>query len=134
MVNVFPTLLSYGLFAPFILRLTIAVVFFMLGWALITTKRISTSAYFEAERYPLAQAIPWLFGISTILTGLFFLFGFFTQVASLISMYLLLNLMFIERREERILDYPQGFYVLMMIIATSLLFSGAGAWGVDLSI
>jgi len=114
--------------------MTIASVFFILGWSLIATKRISISAYFEAQRYPLAKTLPWLFGISAILTGLFFLFGFFTQVASLIAMYILLNLMFIERREERIFEYPQGFYVLMMLIATSLLFSGAGAWGADLSI
>jgi len=134
MINVFPTLLSYGLFAPFLLRITIAIVFLVLGWSFVTTKRISLAAYFEANDYPLGSVLPWLLGSITLLTGIFFLFGFFTQVAVLISMYVLLNLMSIERREEKVLPYPQVFYLLMMIIATSLLFSGAGAFGIDLGL
>ena len=59
------------------------------------------------------------------------MFGFMTQIAALLSVYIIMNLMLIENRSEKIFYISQHFYVVMMIIAISLLFSGAGIFAVD---
>lgn len=132
MLNTFPELLNYSLLAPTLLRLILAFVLITVGIDTITKKRSLFASYFISREFPLANLLPWKFGISEIILGLFFFFGFFTQVASLIAIYILLSLFFIENRAEKILPHNSTFYLIMIVIAISLLFSGAGAFAVDL--
>lgn len=133
MLNTFPELLNYSLLSPTLLR-------WVLAFVLITTaveilkpsKRALFAAYFSSKDYPLANFLPWKFGIAQIILGVFFFFGMFTQIAALISVYTLFALFFIENRAERILPHTSAFYLLMIVIALSLLFTGAGAFAVDL--
>lgn len=131
MEPVFPTLLSYGFIAPLLIRASLAFFFIAIGLAMIRTKYIGLCAYFEANKYPLATTLPWLLSATAILTGTFFVFGFFTQVASLTATYLLLNLMIIEHREEHLFNYSQLSYLLLMVLAAALIFLGPGAIALD---
>lgn len=132
MLNVFPHLLTFGFIAPLLLRVTLGVTLFMIGRSMITMKYISVAAYFETQEYPLATWLPRLIGYAACVTGVFCVLGFFTQLAALVAIYILLNMMFIEHRDERIFDYSQVFYLIMIVIASSLVFSGAGLWAVDM--
>lgn len=132
MLNTFPELLNYSILAPTLLRLVLAFVLITIGIDTITKKKILFLAYFESKAYPLAKLLPWKFGIAEIILGLFFLFGFFTQIASLIAIYILFCLFYIENRAEKILPHNSTFYLIMIVIAISLLFLGAGAFAVDL--
>lgn len=132
MLNTFPELLNYSLLAPALLRLVLAFVLITIGIDTITKKRILFAAYFDSKQYPLANFLPWKFGIAEIILGLFFFFGFFTQIASLIAIYILFCLFYIENRAEKILPHTSTFYLIMIVIAISLLFTGAGAFAVDL--
>jgi uncharacterized membrane protein YphA (DoxX/SURF4 family) len=109
MVNVFPTLISFAAVAPLLLRVTLGVTLIVFGLQMVRQKRIGLTAYFEANSYPLATA-------------------------ALTTFYVLLNMMYIERRDERLFAFTQPAYFFLLIIATSILFSGAGLWSFDLTI
>ncbi len=133
MLNTFPELLNYAILGPTLLRLVLAFVLISVGIEMLRpTKRALFAVYFSTKEYPLANFLPWKFGIAEIILGVFFLFGFFTQVASLIAIYILFALFYIENRADRILPNTSAFYLVMIVIALSLLFTGAGAFAVDL--
>lgn len=134
MVNVFPTLISFAAVAPLLLRVTLGITLIVFGLQMVRSKRISMAAYFEANGYPVATVLPWLLGTISLLSGLFLIFGFFTQIAALTTFYILLNMMYIERRDERLFAFTQPAYLLLLVIAASLLFSGAGLWSFDLAV
>ncbi len=133
MLNTFPELLNYSILSATILRLVLAFVLISTGIEIIKpTKRALFMAYFESKQYPLASFLPWKFAIAQIMLGVFFFFGFFTQVVALIAIYILFCLFYIENRAEKILPHTSAFYLAMIAIALSLLLTGAGAFAVDL--
>jgi uncharacterized membrane protein YphA (DoxX/SURF4 family) len=132
MLNTFPELLNYAMLGPTILRLVLAFTLISIGLDTIRNKRALFMAYFASKEYPLANILPWKFAIVEVILGVFFLFGFFTQISALIAIYVLFSLFYIENREEKILPHTSFFYVVMIVIALSLLFTGAGAFAVDL--
>lgn len=132
MLNTFPELLNFGLLAPTIIRLILAIILLVLGYETIFKKRLSFCLYFKAKEYPLAAFLPWKLGIAEIITGIFLFFGFFTQIASIVSMYLFFTLLYIENRDEKILPHTSTFYLVMIFVSATLLFSGAGIFAVDL--
>ena len=109
-----------------------AIVLIVIGYETVVRKRLSFSSYFEAKEYPLARLIPWKLGVAEVLAGLFLLFGFFTQVAAIVGIFLFFTLLHIENRDERILPNTSTFYLIMVVLSISLLFSGAGAFAIDL--
>lgn len=133
MLNTFPELLNYSLLSPTLLRLVLAFVLITIGVDMIRpAKRALFVAYFSSKEYPLANFLPWKFGIAQIVLGTFFVLGAFTQISALISLYILFSLFYIENRAEKILPHTSTFYLVMIVIAISLLFTGAGAFAVDL--
>lgn len=132
MLNTFPELLNYAMLGPTLLRLVLAFTLITIGIDTIRNKRALFVAYFAGKEYPMANILPWKFAIVEIILGVFFLFGFFTQITALISVYVLFSLFYIENRAERILPHTSFFYVVMIVIALSLLLTGAGAFAVDL--
>lgn len=133
MLNTFPELLNYTILAPTIIRFLLSFVLITIGVSIIKpTTRALFAAYFSSKEYPLAAFLPWKFAIVQILLGLFFFFGFFTQISSLIAMYVFFSLFYIENRAEKILPHTSDFYLVMIIISLTLLFTGAGAFAVDL--
>jgi uncharacterized membrane protein YphA (DoxX/SURF4 family) len=133
MLNTFPELLNYSLLSPALLRWLLAFVLISVGIEILKpTTRALFVAYFSSRDFPLANFLPWKLGVAQIVLGIFFIFGIFTQVSALVAIYVLFSLFYIENRVERILPHTSMFYLTMIIIATSLLFSGAGAFAVDL--
>jgi uncharacterized membrane protein YphA (DoxX/SURF4 family) len=132
MLNTFPELLNYAILGPTLLRLVLAFTLITIGIDTIQNKRPLFAAYFSSKEYPLASFLPWKFAIAEIILGLFFIFGFFTQIAALIAIYVLFSLFYIENRAEKILPHTSTFYLVMIAVALSLLFTGAGAFAVDL--
>jgi uncharacterized membrane protein YphA (DoxX/SURF4 family) len=133
MLNTFPELLNYSILAPTLLRFVLAFILITTGIEIIRpTKRALFAAYFSTKEFPLADFIPWKLGIAQIALGVFFFFGMFTQISALIAIYIFFSLFYIENRAERILPHTSAFYLVMIVISLSLLFTGAGAFAVDL--
>lgn len=131
MFNVFPQLLTFGLIAPFLLRIFLVTWLVYVSFLLIKGRAVGFLAYFESREYPLARVVPLLLAIIAGVTGLFLLFGVYTQLAAIITIFILATMLFIEHRSEQIMSFSTWFYVLAIIVCISLLFSGAGFFAVD---
>jgi len=83
-------------------------------------------------KYPIANFVPWPLGVLELITGGFLIIGFLTQIMSIVAAFLFLNLMLIDAKAEKIFHQGTTFYIAMILISLSLLFSGAGSFAVDL--
>jgi uncharacterized membrane protein YphA (DoxX/SURF4 family) len=121
MLSVFPDLLTFGIIAPFLLRVTLGIILISIGHKVFFKEKKSFTGYYTANKYPFAGSLPIIFGSLSILVGLFLIIGFLTQVAALLSIYILVSL-----------SFQTSFYALAVAVSVSLLFLGAGIWAVDL--
>jgi uncharacterized membrane protein YphA (DoxX/SURF4 family) len=127
MLNIFPNLLTYSLFAPLLLRLA-------LGVFLILTSHKALSE----------QKIPWVNGnkiqnisrgatIVLVVSGIFILIGLFTQVVALLVFIInSATLTYKWRIKKSISNNEIALYSFIIIIALSLMVSGAGFYAIDL--
>ena len=123
MLNTFPQLLTYGFFAPTILRLTVAIVLFYLAYQ--QWRRRVEIAHVRAFVFPtLSIAFNLLIGI-----GLFL--GYHTQIASLLAIAGFVIGLWLNRRHPHIVILPNSTVIILMVVSISLLLTGAGALAMD---
>jgi uncharacterized membrane protein YphA (DoxX/SURF4 family) len=132
MLNPFPELLAYSLFAPFILRLAAGFIFINLGHLKLASERSRWVLSFEGLRLK-----PALFFVKTVALlefggGILLVLGFYTQIAALILAIITFGELYIEYKEETLLKRNLAFYLLLFVISFSLLLSGAGKPAIDL--
>lgn len=132
MLNVFPDLLTYGLFAPFILRVALGLLFINLGYLELTKEQNRWVRVFEVIRFRPAMFWVKAVGIIEIVGGLLLVLGLFTQATALLFAIISLAECYIEKRAPVVLNRNIIFYAFLFVISLSLLFSGAGFWAFDL--
>lgn len=133
MLNPFPSLLTYGLLAPFILRVTLGFILINLGYLKLTKEKGRWEIIFKMLGVSRSRELgTTIIGLIEIIGGLMLIVGFYTQIAALVFVILNGLEMFIEYREETLMKRDLVFYVLIFMIALSLLFSGAGFLAFDL--
>ncbi len=115
MLSLFPSLLPYGLLAPFLLRIVLAIV-------------VLHFAYVHIQK---RQRISVIFGSIQTVAGLLLLIGLFTQVAALILVIMFGLLMVKQITNKAFLSDGVNYYLLLFIIALSLVLSGPGAFAFD---
>ncbi len=115
MLSLFPSLLSYGLVAPFLLRIVLAIVVLHFAYVHIQKK----------------SRIPVIFGTIQAISGFLLLIGLFTQVAALILVIIFGLLMVKQIINKAFLSDGVNYYLLLFIIALSLIVSGPGAFAFD---
>lgn len=133
MLNPFPSLLTYGLLAPFLLRITIGFILANLGYLKLTKEKESLSLLFGIaglRKYKEFGTIA--VGVIEIVGGLMLIAGFYTQIAALIFVVLVGMEMYIEHADAGLLKRNLVFYVLLFVIALSLMVTGAGFLAFDL--
>ncbi|MFA6338582.1 MAG: DoxX family protein [Candidatus Paceibacterota bacterium] len=132
MLNPFPTLLYLERFAPMILRIVLGLVFLLLAYQKITKERSKHSEFFESLKLYPGGFFVWIFAILEIVSGLFMLAGFLTQIAAVVFITISV-LTIIAKLIKR--DSTQSeilVYILLLTISISLLFFGAGIYAVDI--
>lgn len=132
MLSIFPELFPYSLVGVTLIRLVLGGVLFYIGLMTTGVKKVSYKVEMQTHNYPFANIIPIVFGIVEIITGLFLIAGFLTQLMVLIAIYIFVNLIFIEKHVGRVFDYPNIFYISMIFVSLALLFLGPGLFAVDL--
>jgi uncharacterized membrane protein YphA (DoxX/SURF4 family) len=132
MLSIFPELFTFSVVGVTLLRWTLAIVIIYIGLMTTGIKKSSYSTEMKVRNYPLSNVIPMVFGVVEIITGLFLLAGFLTQIIVLIAAYIFFNLIFIEKYVGRVFDYPNIFYYAMIMVSFSILFLGPGIFAVDL--
>lgn len=132
MLNTFPDLLTYSLFAPFILRVVLGVILIDLGFLKFKSEKTRWVTTFEGLRLRPAEALVSLFAVIEIIGGIMLVVGLYTQIAAIIFVILFAIEFYLEWTEENILKRDLVFYVLGLAISLSLLLSGAGAFAFDI--
>lgn len=124
MLNPFPDLLTYGIFAPALLRVTVALA---LGYmAYIQWGRRHT---LSSIRFPVIGTGMWIVLVSivvTLLTALALLVGYGTQWAALMGAILSLKGAVWAKRYPQFFPLCRAEYLFMLVICVSLILTGAG--------
>lgn len=132
MLNPFPELLTYGLMAPFILRLVVGYLFMNLGYLKLTSEKGRWLSSVSSLRLKPAEFFVKIFALMEIIGGAMLFIGLYTQVAALALAFLTFSELYVEYKEESLLKRNLVFYLLLFAICLSLLFSGAGFLAFDL--
>ncbi len=131
MLSIFPELLVYQLFGITLIRITLGITLVYIGIITIDIKKTAYEIEFRTHDFPFAKFIPKSFGFMELICGAFIIVGFLTQIMAIISIYVFLNLLFLEKYVGRVFNYPNIMYFSFILISLSLLFLGPGAFAVD---
>lgn len=120
MLSSFPFLLAYDQVGPFIIRVVLGITLAYFGYLKVKGKGQSSGS--NSVTY----------GVVEIIVSVFLFIGLFTQLAALINIIILL--IKIVRKAVNGLLFSDGinYYVLLLAMAVSLIFTGAGMWSFDL--
>ena len=132
MLSVFPSLFTLSLLGPTILRLTVGLFFVNFGWLKLTTEREKKAAFFETIGLKPGRVFVIFFGFVELVGGLFLVAGFLTQVAALVFIIILIGTIVAKHKQPESLSNESRFYLLLLVAALTLLFTGAGLFAVDL--
>ncbi len=134
MMNPFPTLLAFGEVAPLILRVTLGGIFVIEGYKHLTSGREQRRVLLESKLGDVAKTAVWISGGVEMLMGIFFILGFLTQVVAILAGLSSIKVLYRKWRSSELAalePYSPMFYLLIVAISLSLLFSGAGFLAVD---
>ena len=120
MLSLFPSLLTYEQFSPFILRLVLGITLAYFGYLKLMSKGKSSGS--NSKTYGAVEAI----------TATFLIIGLFTQLAALINAVILAIKIIFKARDKKLLTDGINYYLLLLVIAVSLIFTGAGWFSFDL--
>ena len=131
MLNPFPHLLDYGIYAPTLLRIAAACIVFYISWRVFQEAKTIAGISFPL----VGKTKPWiqqLAALITALVGIALFVGYSTQVAAILAILISLKLTYFRKKLESVILLPCSTYVLLSIICLSLLLTGAGALAFDL--
>jgi uncharacterized membrane protein YphA (DoxX/SURF4 family) len=120
MTSLFPYLFTYEQVAPLIIRVVLGVTLAYFGYQKI--KNRGTSSGSNTARY----------GAIEIFIALFLVIGLWTQLAALINAIILIVKIGFKIRHKQFLNDGINYYILLLTMALSLLFTGAGFLAFDL--
>ena len=116
-LSIFPELLTYGLLAPFLLRLIVGYLILCLGWTRYK------------KPYKWTTVLYAVFGVMLII-------GLYTQIIAIVSIILLKFDYYVDfykdRKSTPVPKMVTFLYVMAILILLSLLFTGPGAYAFDL--
>ena len=117
MLSLFPSLYQYELVAPFLIRIVLGGVF--LHWAY---REMKTSSSGSTKK---------LLGIVEGIVGLLLIIGFWTQGAALLGLIDLFIRTFERMQKRAFLTDGVNYYLILLVLAISVLVWGAGIFGFD---
>lgn len=123
MLSLFPQLLDWGWYVPFVFRLFLGIYFFFTGYQLTKMGPQKTGE----------EILAWTtLGVLIIILGVAFLLGVYVQIAGVVGFALSLIAVFFKYKRAVFTPEPIKYYMLIGVVALSLLFLGAGPHAFDL--
>ena len=132
MLNIFPSLLIFGIFAPFILRVAVGVYLFHTGYNHLGKEKESVIQEATQKFSSYAKPIVILGGLFEVIVGLSLVAGFLTQIMALLGMLYMVKMFVLKKQYPVWMKRERVLYVVFFVILLSLLLTGAGAPAVDL--
>ena len=117
MLSLFPTLLAYDGFAPFLLRLTLGSIFIL--WAY---KKLTNRTDIKIT----------LLGAVELISGALLIVGYLTQLAALIIGIILAVHIAYKIKSRSFLNDGVNYYLILLVISICILISGSGFIAFDL--
>lgn len=123
MLSLFPQLLDWSWYVPFVFRICLGFYFFFLGYSMI-----KANSQNKGE-----DSLSWMIlGILIIVLSASFLFGIYVQIAGVVGFVLSWIAIYFRRKGSSFTPEPIKFYFFVGIVSLSLLFLGAGPHAFDL--
>ena len=123
MLSLFPQLLDWGWYVPFLFRIFLGLYFFFVGYGFIKL----------GSKKKDDDGLSWvIFGSLIIILGISFLLGIYVQIAGVLGFSLSLIAIYFKNSKSAVSPEPVKFYLLVGIVSLSLLFLGAGPHAFDL--
>ena len=129
MLTIFPSLLSYALVAPFIMRLVVGLFFVRESFRSHTNKKLSCE---KIGFLKCSSLLAWLQTAVELIFGVLVLVGLFTQIDAIVIGLFSIAMIFAKMKNVTISNESKTFYFVIFAICLSLLFSGAGFLAFDL--
>ena len=131
MLNFFPNFLDYAHFAPLLLRVVLGLVFIVHGYPKLFGGFGQTVGFFESISIRPAKFWVFVVGIVEFFGGIALILGFATQLAALlIAINMLVAIYKVKFKQGFSGGYE--FDLTLLVIALSLILTGAGAYAIDL--
>jgi len=132
MLSIFPSLLIFGIFAPFILRVAVGIFFFNTGYRHIQKEQDALVSELSSRLGTFAKPFAITVAVVEIIIGLSLIAGFLTQIVAILGMIFVLKLLWFKNECPVFAKHEKIFYVMLFVILLSLLLTGAGAPAIDL--
>lgn len=132
MLNPFP-IQFLALFAFTILRFIVGIILMHLGLEHLRNRQ-TLKELLSFSMLPYGLFFAWYVGLLEIIIATMFILGFYTQIAALLTVFLSLKFIVLNRRFSSPLIPGKLFYLLLLGAALSLFITGAGAFAFDLPI
>jgi len=132
LLTVFPDLLTYGLIAPFILRVSLGLVLIYFSYLKFGKERMEKIAFFDSLGMKPGVFYANTIGGIELIGGILLIVGAYTQAAALVGALVMLATTYIKWRHPMTLRNDIEFYILLFVVALSLVFLGAGFFAIDL--
>ncbi|OIO32867.1 MAG: hypothetical protein COZ49_04090 [Candidatus Yonathbacteria bacterium CG_4_10_14_3_um_filter_47_65] len=132
MLSVFPSLFTFWIIAPLILRVAIGFIFVYFGVSKIWKEKKQKIGFFKKIGFGKGIVLFWIVSALEITGGVFLVFGFLTQLVVLVLLAILLYATYIKIHSPKLLTNTLEFYILALAVLIALLFLGSGAFAIDL--
>lgn len=130
-INMFPSLLDYGMFGALFLRVGLAVVFIVHGYPKLFKNFDETAQWFSSIGIVPGKFWASVVGIVEFFGGIFLLIGMFVQpVAMLLAINMIVAIVKVKFSKGFVGGYE--FELMLLIMALALVVLGAGAYAIDL--
>jgi len=115
-----PSLLTYQQAGPMIIRLVLGFTLFYFGW-----KKIKGTGDSSGSNSP-------VYGGIEMFISIFLIVGLFTQIAALLNVIILLIKLGFKAKQGKLLNDGINYYILLLVMALSLMFTGPGFFAFDI--
>jgi uncharacterized membrane protein YphA (DoxX/SURF4 family) len=118
-LSLFPYLLSYQQLSPFIIRIVLGVTLAYFGYDKIRDGAKSSGSNSK------------IYGWVEIIVAIFLIIGLWTQLAAILNAVILVIKIGWKIKEKKFLTDGVNYYILLLAMAISLVFTGAGFLAID---
>ena len=115
----FPSLLAYGSISPLVIRVVLGITLLFFGVKKI--RGMGDSVGSNSRTY----------GVAEVMVAVCLIIGLFTQLAAILNAVILVLKLGFKYREKKFLSTGVNYYMLLLAMALSLIFSGSGLWSLD---
>jgi uncharacterized membrane protein YphA (DoxX/SURF4 family) len=119
MLSIFPSLFTYEQVGPFLIRIVLGLTLAHFGYRKIVGKGQSEGSNTRT------------YGIVEMSIALFLIIGLYTQLAALLNVVILVIKLGHKVKKGLFLSDGVNYYVLLLVMALSLLFTGPGCFAFD---